>query len=262
MPRPHHVQADPQAQADFKQRLRPLLRDVATAFPQATVELWAVDEHRIGLKPILRTVWTLPDYRPLAPVEHRYAWRYLVGFVHPASGRTVGHLATTVSIALFSVELEAFAQQVGTSPAKQIVLVLDGAGARAHSPALFAIACPGAAAGGALVAADEHGGGQLALRHHRAAGGRPSRAVRRAPGPAAISSARRAVLLVAAADPSAPRSEAKWCATVLNVSSRTGHVTTSVAHAAYIFYLVACSLGQRIRDQTVALSCPEIREAV
>jgi transposase len=50
MPRPRHVKADPQAQADFKQRLRPLLREVATAFPQATVELWAVDEHRIGLK--------------------------------------------------------------------------------------------------------------------------------------------------------------------------------------------------------------------
>src|SRR5258707_6739450 len=127
VPRPRHVQADPQAQADFKHRLRPLLREVATAFPQATVELWAVDEHRIGLKPILRRVWTLPGQRPLAPVEHRYAWRYLVGFVHPASGRTVWHLATTVNIDLFSVELEAFAQEVGAGPTKQIVLVLDGA---------------------------------------------------------------------------------------------------------------------------------------
>jgi hypothetical protein len=34
----------------------------------------------------------------------------LVGFVHPASGRTVWHLATTVNIELFPVELEAFAQ--------------------------------------------------------------------------------------------------------------------------------------------------------
>jgi hypothetical protein len=102
---------------------------VATAFPQATVELWAVDEHRIGLKPILRKVWMLPTspgQRPLAPVEHRYDWRYLVGFVHPASGRTVWHLATTVNIELFSVELDAFAHQVGASPTKQIVL--DGAG--------------------------------------------------------------------------------------------------------------------------------------
>src|SRR5215467_12983072 len=123
VPRPRHVQADPQAQADFKQRLRPLLRAVATAFPQASVELWAVDEHRMGLKPILRTVWTLPGQRPVAPVEHRDAWRYLVGFVHPASGRTVWHLATTVSIPLFEVELAEFARTVGASPTKQIVLV-------------------------------------------------------------------------------------------------------------------------------------------
>ncbi len=127
-PRPRHVRADPQAQAEFKAHLRPLLRQVATAFPQATVELWAVDEHRIGLKPILRRVWTLPGQRPIAPVEHRDEWRYLVGFVHPASGRTVWHLATTVNIELFSVELAAFAREVGAGPTKQIVLVLDGAG--------------------------------------------------------------------------------------------------------------------------------------
>jgi transposase len=36
--------------------------------------------------------------------------------------------ATTVNIERFSVELEAFAQEVGVSPTKQIVLVLDGAG--------------------------------------------------------------------------------------------------------------------------------------
>jgi transposase len=43
MPRPRHVQADPAAQTDFVARLRPLLRAVATAFPQASVELWAVE---------------------------------------------------------------------------------------------------------------------------------------------------------------------------------------------------------------------------
>ena len=127
-PRPRPVRADPAAQADFTARLRPLLRKVATAFPGARVELWAMDEHRIGLKPIVRKAWALDESRPLAPIEHRYAWRYLVGFVHPASGRTVFHLASTVSIPLFEVELAAFAQQVGASPTKQIVLVLDQAG--------------------------------------------------------------------------------------------------------------------------------------
>jgi hypothetical protein len=92
------------------------------------VELWATDEHRIGLKPLLRRVWTLPGQRPLAPVAPRYQWRYLVAFVHPTSGHTVWHLASGVSADHFSVELAAFAAAVGASPTKQIVLVLDGAG--------------------------------------------------------------------------------------------------------------------------------------
>lgn len=87
-----------------------------------------MDEHRIGLKPLLRRVWTLPGQRPIAPVEPRYQWRYLVAFVHPASGRTVWHLASGVSADLFSAELAAFATAVGAGPSKQIVLVLDQAG--------------------------------------------------------------------------------------------------------------------------------------
>lgn len=67
------------------------MRAVATAFPQAQVELWAVDEHCIGLKPILQKVWCFDGQRPVAPVQHRFEWRYLVGFVHPVSGRTVFH---------------------------------------------------------------------------------------------------------------------------------------------------------------------------
>ncbi len=48
--------------------------------------------------------------------------------MHPASGRTVFHLASTVSIPLFEVELAEFARHVGARPHKQIVLVLDRAG--------------------------------------------------------------------------------------------------------------------------------------
>lgn len=117
-------------QADLKQQLRPLLRAVATAFPHATVELWAVDEHRIGLKPILKKVWTLPGQLPITPVELSVRLALPRRLVHPASGRTVWHLATTVTIELFAVELEleAFAHEVSASPTKQIVLVLDRAG--------------------------------------------------------------------------------------------------------------------------------------
>ena len=118
----------PKSKRPSKQ-IRSLVRAVATAFPHSTVELWAVDEHRIGFKPLLRRVWTPGDGpRPQAIVQHRFAWLWLAGFVHPASGRTVFHLASAVSIEVFEVELTAFAQQVGAGPTEQIVLVLDRAG--------------------------------------------------------------------------------------------------------------------------------------
>jgi transposase len=45
-----------------------------------------------------------------------------------ASGRAIFHLATSVSIPLFEVELAAFARAEVPSPTKKIVLVLDRAG--------------------------------------------------------------------------------------------------------------------------------------
>jgi transposase len=60
-------------------------------------------------------------------VQHRFRWRYLISFVHPAPGRTVWHLVSEASIPIFEAELAAFAGAVGAGPTKQIVLVLDQA---------------------------------------------------------------------------------------------------------------------------------------
>lgn len=94
-----------------------------------------MDEHRVGLQPIVRRVWAPRGRRPVAPVQTRYQWRYLVGWVHPTSGRTGWHWADTVNLAVFSAELAAFAQQVGAGPKRQIALILDGAGWH-HGPRL------------------------------------------------------------------------------------------------------------------------------
>src|SRR5262249_57385810 len=93
----------------LQKNFRSLLREVATAFPNAQVEVWAMDEHRIGLKPLLRRVWAPVGQRPVALVRHRFRWRYLVSFVHPASGRTVWPLTSRVSIPGFQIELTALA---------------------------------------------------------------------------------------------------------------------------------------------------------
>jgi hypothetical protein len=96
--------------------------------PGAAVEVWASDEHRIGLKPILRRVWAPRGRRRVVKIHPRYHWRSLCAYVHPASGRTQWHLGSTINVELFSRSLAAFAQQVGAGPSKELVLVVDQAG--------------------------------------------------------------------------------------------------------------------------------------
>jgi hypothetical protein len=112
-------------------RLKKLPEEVLAlqqAYPEASLELWSQDEHRIGLKPILRRVWARKGSRVRAVVRQRYQWMYLYGFVEPQSGRTSWLLMPTVTTAAFSLALAAFAQEHGLGPDKHILLVLDQAG--------------------------------------------------------------------------------------------------------------------------------------
>ena len=92
------------------------------------MQVWAQDEHRIGLKPILRRLWRKKGQRPIVTVQHRYKWTYLYGFVCPQSGETFWLLLPTVASYLWSAALAEFACALGCGPDKQIVLVIDQAG--------------------------------------------------------------------------------------------------------------------------------------
>ncbi len=101
---------------------------VQAAHPTARVRLWAQDEHRLGLKPVIRRVWARRGQQPVVPVRPRYQWLYVVSFVEPQTGETFWLLLPTVSIPSFQRALAAFAQHVGAGPDHQVVLVLDQAG--------------------------------------------------------------------------------------------------------------------------------------
>lgn len=92
------------------------------------MELWAEDEHRLGLKPILRLVWAPKGQRPVVPVRPRYQWLYVVAFVCPQSGETSFWLVPALTTAVFQLLLHAFAQEQGVGSHKRILLVLDQAG--------------------------------------------------------------------------------------------------------------------------------------
>jgi hypothetical protein len=55
------------------------------SYPTAKIE-WCEDEHRLGLKPIIRKVWSPIGERPSVKVHQRYEWTYLYAFARPNSG--------------------------------------------------------------------------------------------------------------------------------------------------------------------------------
>lgn len=107
---------------------------VRAAHPAAIVQLWAEDEARFGLQPILRRVWAKRGQRPIAQIKPGYQWFWSYGAVEPESGEsfwlTLPNLQTTC-VEIFLSEF-ARAQEVGQE--KIIVLLWDGA--PAHRGAL------------------------------------------------------------------------------------------------------------------------------
>ncbi len=87
-----------------------------------------MDEHRLGLKPILRRVWRRKGQGGVVPVQPRYAWLYRYAFVRPRTGPTYWLLLPTVSTQAMNVALQEFARDRGAGPARQIIVVLDQAG--------------------------------------------------------------------------------------------------------------------------------------
>lgn len=86
-----------------------------------------MDEHRLGLKPILGKLWAPKGQRPVVSVFPRYEWLYLYGFVQPQTGRTVWYLLPALNKAAFEMVLANFAMTVAASATKHVLIVMDNA---------------------------------------------------------------------------------------------------------------------------------------
>ncbi|MEO0688239.1 MAG: IS630 family transposase, partial [Cyanobacteria bacterium J06649_11] len=127
-PRRKHQKGDLVEQNLFKQNLPVLVEQLQTKYPNAKIEVWFFDEHRVGLKPILKKVWSPIGTRPTAVVQHQYEWLYVYGFVEPKSGKTLWYLIPRVNTLWMNVVLETFALETGANQDKIILLVQDQAG--------------------------------------------------------------------------------------------------------------------------------------
>src|SRR5260370_5670813 len=72
-----------------------------------------MDEHRIGLKPIVRGVWAPVGERPIALGHHRFEWLYVAGFVEPVSRKTMWNVSNVVCKEMFELILARFCQVGG-----------------------------------------------------------------------------------------------------------------------------------------------------
>ena len=127
-PRRKHSKGDLIEQNLFKQNLPILVEQLEKKYPLAPIEVWFFDEHRIGLKPILKKVWSPIGIRPNAIVRHQYEWLYVYGFVEPKTGKTLWYLIPRVNIQWMNVVLATFATEAGANQNKIILLIQDRAG--------------------------------------------------------------------------------------------------------------------------------------
>ncbi|WP_460414404.1 IS630 family transposase, partial [Thermus oshimai] len=87
--------------------------------------MFAYDEHRLGLKPLLRRVWARKGERPRAVVAHRYRWFYVCTFVEPETGESLSLLVDGMDTEVMGWVLREFRGWVGEGEAW---VVLDRAG--------------------------------------------------------------------------------------------------------------------------------------
>jgi transposase len=118
----------PKNRKNGKKNLHQTVAQVKAEHPDADVELWCEDEHRIGLNPVTRRVWVEPGEQPTATVNWKRQWLWLYGFVEPKTGETYWWILPYVRTDLFSEVLKDFAQHFGVGKSKRIVLPLDRAG--------------------------------------------------------------------------------------------------------------------------------------
>ena len=127
-PRPKNPKsATPEEEAAFK-KLADAVIEETEKHPDRPVEVFASDEHRLGLKPVTRRVWAQIGKRPIALGHHRFDWLYVTAFVSPATGETFWYVHDGVSKPFFEALLKAFAREAGAGLHRTIILVLDNAG--------------------------------------------------------------------------------------------------------------------------------------
>ncbi len=90
----------PRRAGHLQKKLADTLADEEARHPGRPVALFCTDEHRIGLKPVIRRVWAPRGQRPTALGHHRYEWLYVPPSSRRPPARATGTSATASQAAV------------------------------------------------------------------------------------------------------------------------------------------------------------------
>ena len=94
--------------------------------PGTPIEVWFMDEARVGQQGTLARVWARRGARPRAVRDRRYTWAWLFGAVCPGRGAGAAVVLPHVNVEAMDIHLAEIGRRVAEGA--HAVLVLDGAG--------------------------------------------------------------------------------------------------------------------------------------
>ena len=127
VPRNEHHEVDLEVQEEWQKKLAQEVETVQTAHPDATVEIWAEDEHRIGMQPVMRRMWVGINDMPIAKVNWKREWSWLYAFVQPQTGDTYWWILPYVNTTVFQKVIDDFAAHFEAGPTQRMIVPLDRA---------------------------------------------------------------------------------------------------------------------------------------
>ena len=126
VPRKSHRKKDQAASNAFRAELPERLTEAVGPAPDKPVRLWVLDEHRYGLLPVIRRVWSRRGVRVHAPYATTYKW----GYLHEALEIDGAHDVQLLFTPAINQDIHAiFLQQIAVSdPDALHVVIMDQAG--------------------------------------------------------------------------------------------------------------------------------------